>query len=172
VAGAFAGAFTTWVTYREAFDRFDGGTRQVEGAKGTAGIFATYPQDFLSNFPGGLVDQVVGTALLVGILFALTDRKNIGPDPKAIPVLVGALVVVIGASFGFNSGYAINPARDLGPRLFTAAFGWGGGVFTAGGHWWWVPIVGPCLGAVLGGGAYDLLITRHHPADDRAREAA
>ena len=60
-------------------------------------------------------------------------------------------MLLIGATFGFNAGYAINPARDFGPRLFTALAGWGGEVFTAGNGWWWVPIVGPCIGAVLGG---------------------
>ena len=171
-AGAFTGALVTWLTYREAFDRFDGGARQVTGPTGTAGIFATYPQDFLSAVPGGLLDQVVGTALLVGIILAFTDKRNVTPDPRLVPVLVGALVVVIGASFGFNAGYAINPARDFGPRLFTFLFGWGGEVFTAGGHWWWVPIVGPCLGGVLGGWVYDVFVTRHHPSEESTREAA
>ena len=70
---------------------------------------------------------------------------------------------LIGMTFGFNAGYAINPARDLGPRLFTAMAGWGGEVFRAGNAWWWVPIVGPSIGGVLGGFVYDALITRHHP---------
>ena len=60
IAGAFTGAAVTFLTYRAAFDRFDGGTRQVTGAKATAGIFATYPQDFLRTFPDGLIDQAVG----------------------------------------------------------------------------------------------------------------
>jgi glycerol uptake facilitator-like aquaporin len=145
---------------------FDGGVRQVVGEKATAGIFATYPQPFLSAFPGGFVDQVVGTALLMLGIFAIADRRNAGPAAGG-PVLVGALVVAIGMTFGFNAGYAINPARDLGPRLFTFLAGWGSEVFTAGGYWWWVPIVAPCLGALLGGFAYDALITRHH-----AREGA
>ena len=163
-AGAFAGAAVTYLTYREAFTRFDGGARQVVGEKATAFIFATYPQAFLSAFPGGFVDQVVGTALLMLGIFALADRKNAGPATLG-PVLVGALVAVIGMTFGFNAGYAINPARDLGPRLFTFLAGWGSEVFRAGGHWWWVPIVAPCLGGLLGGLAYDLLITRHHPRE-------
>jgi MIP family channel proteins len=171
VAGAFAASAVVWFTYREAFDHFDGGVRQVAGAKATAGIFATYPQPFLS-IGGGLVDQVVGTALLMLVIFALTDRQNLAPENTLTPVLVGALVVVIGMTFGFNAGYAINPARDLGPRLFTAMAGWGGEVFRAGNHWWWVPIVGPCVGAVLGGWVYDLLVTRHHPHGERAKEAA
>jgi MIP family channel proteins len=162
LAGAFAGAAVTFFTYREAFDHFDGGTRQVVGERATAGIFATYPQPFLSAFPGGFVDQVVGTALLLLVIFALGDRRNTATASGA-PILVGAVVVLIGMTFGFNAGYAINPARDLGPRFFTAMAGWGSEVFRAGGGWWWVPIVAPCLGALLGGFAYDRLITRHHP---------
>jgi glycerol uptake facilitator-like aquaporin len=101
--------------------------------------------------------------LLVTLVFALTDRRNLAPDPRLGPVLFGAAVVLIGMTFGYNAGYAINPARDLGPRLFTALAGWGSEVFRAGNHWWWVPIVGPCLGGLVGGLAYDLLITKHHP---------
>jgi MIP family channel proteins len=172
IAGAFAASAVTLATYHEAFDRFDGGVRQVTGPHGTAGIFATYPQDFLSNVPGGLVDQVVGTALLILVIFALGDRRNAAPDAGYAPVLVGLLVVLIGMTFGFNAGYAINPARDLGPRLFTAVAGWGSEVFRAGNHWWWVPIVGPCVGGVLGGAVYDLLITRHHPAEAPTKEVA
>jgi MIP family channel proteins len=163
LAGAFMGALMTFLTYREAFDRFDGGVRSVTGAKATAGIFATYPQEFLSAVPGGLVDQVVGTALLLLLIFALGDNRNLAPEPKLSPVVVGAAVVLIGMTFGFNAGYAINPARDLGPRLFTLLGGWGGEVFRAGNGWWWVPIVGPLLGGLLGGFVYDGLITRHHP---------
>lgn len=160
--GAFVAAAVTFITYREAFDHFDGGTRLVTGAKATAGIFATYPQDFLSNVPGGLVDQIVGTALLVLLVLAIGDQKNFAPEGRLQPILVGAVVVLIGMTFGFNAGYAINPARDLGPRLFTAMAGWGGDVFRAGNGWWWVPIVGPLIGGVLGGYVYDLCITRHH----------
>lgn len=162
-AGAFLGAAVTFFTYREAFDHFDGGARQVAGPLATAGIFATYPQPYLSLF-GGFVDQVVGTALLMLGIFAIGDRRNAGPATLG-PVLVGALVVGIGMTFGFNAGYAINPARDLGPRLFTFLAGWGSEVFRAGGGWWWVPIVAPCLGGVLGAFVYDVLITRHHPPE-------
>ena len=161
VAGAFSGAALTYVTYREAFDHFDGGARAVSGATATAGIFATYPQPYV-GLAGGFVDQVVGTALLMLGIFAISDRRNAGPAAGG-PVLVAALVAVIGMSFGHNAGYAINPARDFGPRLFTALAGWGGDVFRGGNGWWWVPIVAPCLGAIVGGFVYDLLITRHHP---------
>jgi len=161
LAGAFCGAALTFITYREAFASFDGGARKVAGAQGTAGIFATYPQPYLSTF-GGLVDQIVGTALLLLIILGLGDSKNFAPEPKNGPVIVGLAVMLIGMSFGMNAGYAINPARDLGPRLFTLVGGWGSEVFTAGNGWWWVPIVGPLVGGVLGGYVYDLLITKHH----------
>jgi len=168
VAGAFTGALVTFVTYREAFDHFDGGARQVLGELGTGGIFATYPQPFLSNVPGGLVDQIVGTGLLLLVLFGFADSRNVAPEPKFAPVLVGLLVTVIGMTFGFNAGYAINPARDLGPRLFTFVAGWGSEVFRAGNGWWWVPIAGPLLGGGLGGFVYDRLITRFHPRDTQS----
>jgi MIP family channel proteins len=169
LAGAFAGSLIVYFTYLEALGHFDGGVRQVLGARGTAGIWATYPQPFLSTFPGGLVDQIVGTAILVGVLFGLIDSRNQPPAAGLTPLLVGLLVVGIGATFGFNSGYAINPARDFGPRLFTAVAGWGGDVFRAGHGWWWVPIVGPLAGGVLGGWVYDACIgKRFPPAGSRA----
>jgi glycerol uptake facilitator-like aquaporin len=71
--------------------------------------------------------------------------------------------MAVGMGFGFNSGYAINPARDLGPRLFTAVAGWGGDVFRAGNGWWWVPLLAPPIGAVLGVFAYDAAIGKRHP---------
>ena len=163
-AGAFVASAVVYLTYREALTAFDGGVRQVLGAQGTAGIWATYPQPFLSTFPGGVIDQVVGTALLVAVIFGISDSRN-SPAPAGVaPVVVGLLVVAIGAAFGFNSGYAINPARDFGPRLFTFVGGWGSEVFRAGDHWWWVPIVAPCAGGVLGGWIYDALIGDRFPS--------
>src|SRR5687767_6832514 len=163
MAGAFVASAVVYATYHEALAAFDGGIRQVTGAQGTAGIWATYPQAFLSHFPGGFVDQVVGTALLVGVILAITDSRNSHAPAGLAPVIVGLLVVLIGATFGFNSGYAINPARDFGPRLFTALAGWGAEVFRAGNAWWWVPVVAPCIGAVLGGWVYDLFVGDRFP---------
>jgi MIP family channel proteins len=164
IAGAFAASAIVYVTYREALSAFDGGVRQVLGAQGTAGIWATYPQPFLSTFPGGFIDQVVGTALLVAVIFGISDSRN-SPAPAGVaPVVVGLLVVAIGTAFGFNSGYAINPARDFGPRLFTFVGGWGSEVFRAGNNWWWVPIVAPCVGAVIGGWAYDAFVGHRFPS--------
>src|SRR5215471_8917608 len=158
VGGAFVASAIVFLTYHEALNAFDGGVRQVLGPQGTAGIWATYPQPFLSTFPGGFIDQVVGTALLVGVILGITDERNAPAPNGLVPVVVGLLVLLIGATYGFNSGYAINPARDFGPRLFTAVAGWGGEVFRAGNGWWWVPIVAPCVGGVIGGWVYDLFV--------------
>ena len=161
-AGAFVASAVVYLTYYDAFNAFDGGVRQVGGAQGTAGIFATYPQPFLTVM-GGFIDQVVGTALLMAGVLAVTDQRNNAAPGWLTPVLVGGIVIAVGVAFGFNAGYAINPARDFGPRVFTAVAGWGGGVFTAGGGWWWVPIVAPCVGAIVGALAYDALVAKHHP---------
>ncbi len=159
-AGAFAGAAITFILYRDAFNAFDGGTRQMA----TAGIFATYPQPYLSTM-GGLLDQIIGTAFLLLVICAIGDARNLAPSANIGPLLVGLLVVLVGMTMGFNCGYAINPARDLGPRLFTLVAGWGGEVFRAGNYWFWVPIVGPLIGGVLGARVYDLLIGQYLPKE-------
>ena len=105
---------------------------------------------------------------MIGVL-AVTDQKNTAPPGWLSPILVGGLVVAIGVAFGFNAGYAINPARDLGPRLFTAAAGWGGGVFSAGNGWWWVPVGAPIVGAVIGAIVYDVLVVRYYPQSSGVR---
>ena len=162
IAGAFTAAAATHAVYREAFSHFDGGVRQVTGARATAGIFSTYPQEYLS-LAGGLIDQVAGTAILVALIFAIIDPRNVAPPGWLGPILFGGLVVAIGMCFGMNAGYAINPARDFGPRLYTSVAGWGGEVFRAGNGWWWVPIAGPLVGGPLGGWLYDAFVGRHHP---------
>ncbi|KAI9991162.1 hypothetical protein PInf_018794 [Phytophthora infestans] len=90
----------------------------------TQGIFATYP--YSDDVPTGtcFLTEVVGTALLVGCLFAIGDDMNKPASLYSQPGAVALLVVAIGMAFGMNTGYAINPARDLGPRLFSLCAGW------------------------------------------------
>lgn len=164
VAGAFVASAVVYLTYIDALNQFDGGLRQVAGAQGTAGIWATYPQPFLAPFPAGFIDQFVGTALLMLVVLAISDGRNAPPAAGMAPLIIGLLVAVIGMSFGYNAGYAINPARDFGPRLFTAMAGWGTDVFRAGSGWWWVPLTAPPLGAIAAGWLYDGLIGRRFPA--------
>ncbi|TKS88328.1 Aquaporin-10 [Collichthys lucidus] len=162
VLGAFLAAATVGLQYYDAIQAYSGGELTVTGPTATAGIFSTYPADYLSVW-GGVVDQVIGTAALLLCVLALGDQRNSSIPHYLQPVLVGAAVLVIGVSMGSNSGYALNPARDLGPRIFTFVAGWGVDVFKAGGGWWWVPIVAPCVGALLGTLIYELMIEVHHP---------
>ncbi|NXH49740.1 AQP9 protein, partial [Dicaeum eximium] len=159
--GAFLGAATVFVIYYNALMEYSDGKLEVTGPNATAQIFATYPAPYLSPI-NGFADQVISTAFLLLAVFALFDAKN-NCVPKGLePVAVGLLIIAISCSLGMNSGCAMNPARDLGPRLFTAMAGWGMEVFTAGNNWWWVPIVAPPLGAVLGAMIYIVFIELHH----------
>lgn len=83
---------------------------------------------YFSIFPSAWL-QVLGTAMLLLCLMALADKRNQPAQTGAEPVATGALVLLIGVSMGSNSGYAINPTRDLAPRVFTAIAGWGLEVF-------------------------------------------
>uniref|UniRef100_U3F981 Aquaporin-3 n=1 Tax=Micrurus fulvius TaxID=8637 RepID=U3F981_MICFL len=158
--GAFLGAGIVFGLYFDAIWAFGGDQLFVVGPNGTAGIFATYPSDHL-NSVNGFFDQFIGTAALIVCVLAIVDPYN-NPVPRGLEAFtVGFVILVIGTSMGFNSGYAVNPARDFGPRLFTAIAGWGTEVFTTSSHWWWIPIVAPFLGAIAGVLVYQLMIGCH-----------
>lgn len=160
--GSFLAAGTIFSLYYDAINHFCGGNLTVSGPKATAGIFATYPAPYISVYTG-FFDQVAGTGLLLLCLMALSDQRNQPLVSGGEAVGVGLLVMLIGVSMGSNSGYAINPTRDLGPRLFTLMAGWGTEVFRAGNCWWWVPLVAPFIGGVLGALIYKALVELHHP---------
>jgi len=155
VAGAFAGAALVYVNYLPAFRAFD-----PELTK-TASVFTTFPA-FPEAWAFGLLDQVIGTAILMGLILAITDPRNLPVPPPLQPILIGLIVVAIGVSWGGMHGYAINPARDFGPRLFTLVAGFQNTGF--GSQVFWVPIVGPLLGGLLGALVYDGLIRPFLPS--------
>jgi glycerol uptake facilitator protein len=165
VAGAFAGAALVYAVYKGAIDSYERVnhiTRGDPSSVPTYSIFATFPAKYLGNFVGPLVDQIVGTAFLVGFVLAVVDEFNQPVRANLAPLIVGFIVVAIGISFGANAGYAINPARDLGPRLFAWAAGWGKiavpGDYGNVNSYLWIPIVGPFVGGVIGAFIYDLTI--------------
>ena len=151
-AGAFAGALLLFVTYHAKWIQFD------PNLDHTTGIFSTFPA--VPGFWPGFFDQVVGTALLVGVIFAVDDKLSNPPGVSFAPLIIGLLVLAIGISFGGMNGYAINPARDLGPRLFAVVAGFTNNGLTDGTGVWLPPVIGPIVGALLGGAAYDLFIGR------------
>jgi glycerol uptake facilitator protein len=165
VAGAFAGAALVYAVYKGAIDSYERAnniTRGQTNSVPTYSIFATFPAQYLGNWIGPFVDQVVGTAFLVGFIFALTDEFNQPVRANLAPIAVGFVVVAVGISYGANAGYAINPARDFGPRLFAWAAGYGkiampgdyGNVNT----YFWIPIVGPLVGGTIGAYIYDFAV--------------
>ncbi len=155
IAGAFLAAALVFWNYRPAFLKAD------PGLDHTAGIFTTFPA--FPDFPmAGLLDQTIGTALLLLLIFAITDDRN-QPLGNMVPISVGLVVVVIGMAFGGMHGYAINPARDFGPRLFTVVAGFKNNGISDGPPVFWVPIVGPILGGLIGGFVYDSCIRRYLP---------
>ena len=153
IAGAFVAAAIVFWNYLPAFRAAD------PNFDHTAGVFTTFPQ-FPALVSAGLLDQTIGTALLLLMVMALTDERNQPPGANLTPVLVGATVVAIGMSFGGMHGYAINPARDFGPRLFTVVAGFKNNGLTDGGNVFWVPIVGPIIGGIIGAAVYDFGIRR------------
>lgn len=165
-AGAFTGAALVFYNYHAAFLKADPLLEK------TAGVFSTFPA-----FPGslwvGFWDQVLGTALLLLLIFAIVDEHNI-PSTDLWPVLVGLIVVGIGISFGALHGYAINPARDFGPRCLTALVGFRNNGLTDGSGVFWIPIAGPLLGGVLGAGVYEYGVRRFlpRPLEKGAEKAA
>jgi glycerol uptake facilitator protein len=159
-AGAFVAAAITFANYLPAFRLADPNLER------TAGIFTTFPA-FPQTPQAGLLDQVIGTALLMLMVMALIDERNQPPGANLTPVLIGAVVVAIGMAFGGLHGYAINPARDFGPRLFTVVAGFRNNGLTDGSLVFWVPIVGPILGAIIGAAVYDYGVRRFLPGGPR-----
>ncbi|MER5601197.1 MIP/aquaporin family protein [Streptomyces sp. NPDC002265] len=165
--GAFTGAALVYAVYHDAINTFDGamkGPKTNGHTLASFSIFGTFPAPYFhGGIWGPLIDQIVGTAFLVMLIVAVIDLRNTAVRANLGPLIVGFVVAAIGMSYGANAGYAINPARDLGPRLFTWAAGWGdlampgtlAGSFSG---YFWIPIVGPLVGGVIGVLVYDLFI--------------
>ncbi|MGW0080957.1 MIP/aquaporin family protein [Streptomyces sp. NPDC003393] len=167
LVGAFAGAALVYAVYHDAINTFDAamkGPKTNGHTVASFSIFATFPAPYFhGGVWGPLVDQIVGTALLLMLIAAVIDLRNTAVKANLGPLVIGFVVAAIGISFGANAGYAINPARDFGPRLFTFAAGWGdlalpGSMAGSFSHYWWIPIVGPLVGGVVGVLAYDLFV--------------
>jgi glycerol uptake facilitator protein len=165
VIGAFLGALGVYLCYGD-------GLR----AAGLPNVWCTGPGSVFGNaFWGGaaagastgaysfldaFITEIFGTAVLLWGVLASGDSKNTGLMHNLGPFLVGGTVLAVGLSLGGPSGYAINPARDLGPRLFGLISGTTG-LFSSG--YWWIPIVGPIIGGIIGVYTYDWFVTLNLP---------
>ena len=104
-------------------------------------------------------NELLATALLTMVVFALADPRALPPPPGVQPLITSFITIMLQVSFGSNTGPCLNPARDLGPRLVTAAAGMGTLPFSVAGWWWmWGPWVGTIVGALVGALTYDVFI--------------
>ncbi|XP_044214454.1 aquaporin-10a [Thunnus albacares] len=157
VVGAYVASGLVYLVYYDAIMDFSGGELTVYGPNETASIFATYPSEYIT-LCRSFLDQVVGTGMLMLCILGLEEGRNTPATPGLIPPIVAGVVLGISMSMSANCGAAINPARDLGPRLFTLTAGWGPEVFTCYNYWFWVPLVAPPIGGVLGSLMYLIFI--------------
>ncbi len=198
--GAFIGAAIVFWNYHSQIDFYDNAAAKQPGAvlvnghtNATFSIFATFPSPSFGGSPWGpLLDQIIGTALLILCIAAVIDARNTAVKANLGPLIIGFVVAAIGISFGANAGYAINPARDFGPRVLAWLAGWGElaipGTLPAPGGWsgyMWIPIIGPLIGSAVGILVYDAFIgdvlharqkaaedAETGPAEDRADDAS
>ncbi|KAI9925145.1 Aquaporin-3 [Aspergillus wentii] len=154
------GAAIVYGNYKSAIDEYEGGKdiRTVPGysSNATAGIFCTYPVEFMTT-TGQFFSEFLASAILMFNIFALKDVDNLGAGPLT-PLALFFVIFGIGACFGWETGYAINMARDFGPRLVSYMLGYGAEVWKAGNYYFWVPMVAPFLGCTFGGWIYDLFL--------------
>ena len=160
-AGAFVAALLVRWNYSEVLSKFDPG-HTIK----SQGVFSTLPGN--GSFPvsdwGALRDQIIGTAILLFVIVAITDLRNNVLAGGLTPIAIGFLVVAIGMAWGTDAGYAINPARDFGPRLASFFTGFNHAFSDQyGDPYWWIPIVGPIIGGILGVALYEVLVGRFMP---------
>jgi glycerol uptake facilitator protein len=161
--GAFVAALLVRWNYTEVLHKFDPGLTIK-----SQGVFSTLPGN--GGAPvhewGAFRDQVIGTAILLFMILAIVDVNNTPPGANLAPLIIGLLVVGIGMAWGTDAGYAINPARDFGPRLASFITGYGGAMRDQYGNlYFWVPIIAPIVGGLVGAGLYKVLVGRFLPTE-------
>jgi glycerol uptake facilitator protein len=160
--GAFVAALLVRWNYTEVLAAADPG-HTIK----TQGVFSTLPGNGALPVSelGALRDQIIGTAILLFLILAITNVRATPPAANLAPLIIGLLVVGIGMAWGTNAGYAINPARDFGPRLASFVTGYGSAWRDQYGNlYFWVPIIGPIIGGLIGAGLYEAIVGRFMPA--------
>jgi len=162
--GAFLGAAVVYMMFSPVIDAFNLTQGVDRAAGGGAGVFFTAPGAHITPIRAFFNEIVLTGILLLGI-FAITEEYNTqAPEANSSALIIGLLVAMIGGGAGYLEGWPINPARDLGPRIFGYLAGWGESAFPGPGNYWWVPIAGPFIGGVLGASMYHWLIRPFLPS--------
>ncbi|XMA13726.1 hypothetical protein WAI453_006517 [Rhynchosporium graminicola] len=158
ILGAFCASGVVYANYLSAINQFEGSasTRTVSGPTSTAGIFCTYPAAFMTR-TGMFFSEFIASTILMFCIYSLQDNGNLGAG-NMTPLGLFFVIFGIGACFGWETGYAINLARDFGPRLMSYFLGYGSEVWSAGNYYFWIPMVVPFFGCLFGGWLYDVFI--------------
>ncbi|SEF92181.1 glycerol uptake facilitator protein [Bryocella elongata] len=168
VVGGFAGAALVYLLFSPVIDNYNAANHLTRAVGGAAGVFFTHTGLAITPMHA-FVDEIILTAFLIFGIFAITEKFNeSAPGANGGALMIGFLVALIGASMGYLEAWALNPARDFGPRLFCFFAGWGASALPSPDNYWWIPILAPLLGAVVGGGAYQVLIWPYLPARRKA----
>jgi glycerol uptake facilitator protein len=162
VFGAFIAAIIIYLVYQGAIVHYVvsntlSGVPLQSTLQSVGGVFYTVPKPFIGTF-GAFCSEFIGTALLVGLIFAIVGARNQPVQANLNPLIIGLVLAAIALSFGLNTGFAVNPARDFGPRLWIALV-YGGGISFAN-NYWWIPIIACLLGGAAGAYIYDFTIGR------------
>jgi len=156
VMGGLVGAALVYANYIHAIDIVEGG-RHIR-TQTTASLFSTYALPYMTNV-SSFFSEFLATAILMVTVLAMVDKKNLPPPAGLSPLYLFFVILGIGASLGMETGYALNPARDLGPRFLTSMVGYGKAVYTFRNEYWlWCPIIAPILGAQVGAIFYDAFL--------------
>lgn len=166
--GALIGAEMAYLCYSSLFEAYEAAHQIVRGSSESlalAGIFSTYANPNLS-IPHAALIEVMITAVLMMLIMALLDDNNGIPRGPLAPMLIGLLVAVIGGATAPLTGFAMNPARDLGPKIFAYFAGWGDIAFTGGRTipYFLVPLIAPVIGALIGIKLYQLAFSQKQVA--------
>ncbi|KAJ7033187.1 aquaporin-like protein [Mycena alexandri] len=174
--GGFIGAALVYANYFHAIDIFEG--TDIRTMK-TAGVFGAYAAEYLTDV-SAFFSEVLGTTILVLVIVATTDKKSSAPPPGLFPLVIFLVILGISSSLGMGTGtysfskfmprlnepchaallgFALNPARDFGPRLLSAAVGYPRAVWSFRHQYWlWTGIIAPVVGAQLAVGLYDVFL--------------
>ncbi|MDZ4848480.1 MAG: aquaporin [Pirellulaceae bacterium] len=192
VAGAFFAAAVLFILFSQHLSLREARMQVVRGEPGSIVTAMCYGEYFpspgrmdgtrpfslkehealqqLVGIPQAFLAEAIGTMILVLVIFAVTDAKNSGaPGSNLAPVMIGMTVACLISIFAPLTQAGFNPARDFGPRFFSSLAGWGQIAWTLPGHasWFTVYLLAPCVGGVVGGGAYQTLIQLQKPSNQK-----
>ncbi|KAN0063362.1 hypothetical protein ACQY0O_004528 [Thecaphora frezii] len=175
VLGATFASLVVYYNYFYSISLFEGGShvRTVVGEHATAPLFFTFPASYLP-WQSAFFSEALASAALLMAVFALSDKANLMPPKGTQPFAMFLVLLAIGAALGFNTGYAINGARDTGPRIALWLVGYGNQVFTHDhAYFLWAPWIASISGGLVGAAAYDFFIYtgRDSPVNRPKKEA-